>query len=264
MKLKNYKLITVVMTTTKIQIFGGNVGVGTNDPGAYKLNINGGTSTFEGLEVTNLTVGGVAGSYAPSGLILMWSGAIAQIPPGWVLCDGNNGTPNLKAKFILGHDGVTYTSPSSGGSHTKTLTTANIPQHNHPVSTASAVEHSHTDSIDDAGYHIHNSVSAGNSNHSHSSTSGSFFMTFAPYGAWYSVAPYAQIGGGWHTQAYTGNTGNHTHPAPYINNSPHRHDISIASAGYHTHPAGATDSTGSGTAFDVIPEYYVLAYIMKT
>jgi hypothetical protein len=264
MRLKNYKLITVVMTTTKIQIFGGNVGVGTNDPGAYKLNINGGTSTFEGLEVTNLTVGGVEKSYAPTGLILMWSGAIAQIPAGWVLCDGTNGTPNLKAKFILGHDGVTYTSPSSGGSHTKTITTSNIPQHNHPASSASAAVHSHTDTITNSGYHIHNSASTNTENHWHGNNNGTFLMVYAVNGAWYSVSPYARQPGGYHLAAYTSQGGGHNHPTVTVDSVSHYHNVSVGSAGNHSHTAGTTDSTGSGTAFDVRPEYYVLAYIMKT
>lgn len=34
------------------------------------------------------------------GIIATWSGSIATIPPGWVLCDGNNGTPNLSNLFI--------------------------------------------------------------------------------------------------------------------------------------------------------------------
>ena len=38
-----------------------------------------------------------------SGMILIWSGSIANIPSGWLLCDGNNNTPNLSGKFILGY-----------------------------------------------------------------------------------------------------------------------------------------------------------------
>ncbi len=34
--------------------------------------------------------------------IVMWSGTIATIPDGWVLCDGNNGTPDLRDKFVVG------------------------------------------------------------------------------------------------------------------------------------------------------------------
>jgi hypothetical protein len=36
----------------------------------------------------------------PAGAILMWSGILANIPAGWNLCDGTNGTPDLRSKFI--------------------------------------------------------------------------------------------------------------------------------------------------------------------
>jgi hypothetical protein len=38
----------------------------------------------------------------PAGAILLWHGLLANIPAGWVLCDGNNGTPDLRDKFIKG------------------------------------------------------------------------------------------------------------------------------------------------------------------
>lgn len=38
----------------------------------------------------------------PSGVITLWSGSIATIPSGWVICDGNNGTPNLQGLFVVG------------------------------------------------------------------------------------------------------------------------------------------------------------------
>ena len=37
-----------------------------------------------------------------TGMIVMWSGTIATIPSGWVLCDGTNSTPDLRDKFIIG------------------------------------------------------------------------------------------------------------------------------------------------------------------
>ncbi len=37
-----------------------------------------------------------------AGVIAAWSGTIADIPIGWILCDGNNGTPDLRDKFIVG------------------------------------------------------------------------------------------------------------------------------------------------------------------
>jgi hypothetical protein len=38
----------------------------------------------------------------PSGGIIMWKGTIATIPAGWYLCDGTNGTPDFRDKFIVG------------------------------------------------------------------------------------------------------------------------------------------------------------------
>ncbi|KKN16543.1 hypothetical protein LCGC14_0974940 [marine sediment metagenome] len=49
------------------------------------------------------------------GMIILWSGSVASIPTGWHLCDGNDGTPNLSAKFIRG-SGITYSPGDTGGS----------------------------------------------------------------------------------------------------------------------------------------------------
>ena len=38
----------------------------------------------------------------PIGLIVMWAGSIEYLPTGWVICNGSNGTPDLRGKFIQG------------------------------------------------------------------------------------------------------------------------------------------------------------------
>jgi hypothetical protein len=38
----------------------------------------------------------------PKGTVAMWSGSIATIPTGWALCDGSNGTPDLRNRFVVG------------------------------------------------------------------------------------------------------------------------------------------------------------------
>jgi hypothetical protein len=41
-------------------------------------------------------------SVFPTGSIIMWSGALSAIPSGWLLCDGDNDTPDLRGKFVIG------------------------------------------------------------------------------------------------------------------------------------------------------------------
>jgi len=47
----------------------------------------------------------------PSGIVVGWSGEVANIPSGWLLCDGTNGTPDMRDRFIVG----SAAAPSSGG-----------------------------------------------------------------------------------------------------------------------------------------------------
>lgn len=51
----------------------------------------------------------------PTGVIVMWSGSIVSVPSGWYLCDGTNGTPDLRDRFIVGA-GNTYSPGGTGGS----------------------------------------------------------------------------------------------------------------------------------------------------
>lgn len=51
----------------------------------------------------------------PSGVIVLWFGAIVDIPGNFVICDGNNGTPDLRDKFLIGA-GLTHAVDDTGGS----------------------------------------------------------------------------------------------------------------------------------------------------
>jgi hypothetical protein len=101
---------------------------------------NGGTgaTTASGAR-TNLDVAQAV--YAvPSGGIIMWSGSIASIPTGWLLCNGSSGTPDLRDRFVTGA-GSTYAVASTGGS-----ANAIVVSHNHTfnvTSSGQSVEHNH-------------------------------------------------------------------------------------------------------------------------
>ncbi|WP_372519809.1 phage baseplate protein [Candidatus Ruminimicrobiellum ovillum] len=69
----------------------------------------------------------------PKGAIIIWSGSINDIPAGWVLCDGTNGTPDLRDRFILGA-GRNYAVDTTGGEESVALTINNIPAHSHKIS----------------------------------------------------------------------------------------------------------------------------------
>ena len=69
-------------------------------------------------------------AHIASGVILLWSGAIVDIPAGWLLCDGTLGTPDLRDRFLVG-SGSTYAVDEVGGSV----------EHNHDFT---GVGHTHT------------------------------------------------------------------------------------------------------------------------
>lgn len=72
--------------------------------------------------------GGSTGGNIPSGGIIIWSGS--EVPDGWALCDGTNGTPDLRGRFVLGKS-TSHAIGSKGGSETVTLTVDQMPAHNH-------------------------------------------------------------------------------------------------------------------------------------
>jgi hypothetical protein len=73
-----------------------------------------------------------------SGMIILWSGSVASIPTGWLLCNGSSSTPDLRNRFVVGA-GSTYAVDATGGSANATL-----PSHTHTAtSTVTDPSHSH-------------------------------------------------------------------------------------------------------------------------
>jgi len=74
------------------------------------------------------------------GMILLWHGSIASIPSGWALCNGSNGTPDLRNRFV-----VCANADDSGVAKSTILGGA--------LQTGGAVGHTHTGTTDG---HAHN------------------------------------------------------------------------------------------------------------
>lgn len=116
----------------------------------------------------------------PTGVITMWSGLVSAVPAGWYLCDGTNGTPDLRDTFVFGasvdgdvnvtggsadavnvshtHTGATNTTGSHSHSYTSPATSSNYasssnsgPNTTASRSTGSSGNHSHSLTIDSSG-----------------------------------------------------------------------------------------------------------------
>ena len=169
------------------------------------------------------TAGSSGGASFVTGMIMMWSGASNAIPSGWLLCDGNNSTPNLVDKFVIGA-GSTYAVDDTGGSKD-----AVIVSHGHTGNSQSAGSHTHTvdsASTDEVGDHNHSVGVNGSVNSGGSHTHGDGNLS-------------------------TSNTGAHSHnvsasgSAATSSDGIHNHNFTTASAGSHQHRWGTDDSLGS-------------------
>lgn len=189
-------------------------------------------NTFPNLNAPVTSTAAQLNSPVPPGLIAMWSGAINAIPTGWFLCNGQNGTPDLRDRFIVGA-GTTYAIGATGGANTVTLTEAQMPSHTHTI-TATGTSAS-------AGDHTHTIVDPG---HVHAMGNAAFFNQGVPLAS--------SVGGnnlGIFNNSFSAVTG-----------------ISINAAGAHTHVISVTATaatTGGGQAHENRPPYFALAYIMK-
>jgi microcystin-dependent protein len=193
--------------------------------------LNPSTNTY--VPISNGTTTGKAlYNPVPVGGIIMWSGAVANIPTGWALCNGQvvngNTTPNLLDRFIIGA-GSAYNPGNTGGSSTTTpagtigntaitpagtvgdttLTTAQIPSHNHtsPNNTSGSFT---------AGYGL--------------TRTGGFLDRVYVSGS--ETITSSTGSGGSHNHAFTGTSQSHNH-------------------------------TFTGTSQANLPPYYALAYIMR-
>lgn len=256
-----------------------------------------GPTAANGTSTTQLATTAFVQASLPSGVILLWSGSIASIPSGWLLCNGASGTPDLRDRFVVGA-GTSYAVGATGGSATTTLIEANLPSHTHSISasgtTASAdlshthslsatgttgtesVGHTHTFSGTTSGQSVTHTHGVNDPGHSHSITySPAINLDTGGIGALVLIGSTntststtgITLGNASsdHSHNYSGTTSNisanHTHNVTVTGTSG-----AMSANATHTHTVtvtGTSGATGSGTAFNNLPPYYALAYIMK-
>ena len=207
----------------------------------------------DGSALTNLS-----GSI-PSGGIIIWSGASNAIPTGWVLCDGQNSTPDLRDRFVIGAGG-NYAVDATGGS-----ADAIVVSHTHGsgnLQTNNTGGHSHGGNTNDSGNHSHgggNYITNTTGSHQHR------WGTDDSDGASGAGNPDANGGQSW--KAWTDSQGDHYHNVNGNSQSEgnHSHNINTNNDGSHQHNMnGDTGSQGSSGTGANLPPYYALCYIMKS
>ena len=134
---ENASNIGVNVNSTNADQFVAFVGSNTgNNPirvdAGLKYNPSSNVLTVGTIAATNIQGTLTAGGAVPSGGIIIWSGAANAIPSGWVLCNGQNSTPDLRDRFVVGAgSGSSYSVGNTGGANSVTLTTNQIPSHTH-------------------------------------------------------------------------------------------------------------------------------------
>ena len=120
-----------------------------------------GTNTTQ-LATTAFVQTALASAFT-SGMIMMWSGTIATIPTGWVLCNGSNSTPDLRNRFVIGaHSdtaGVAYSTVTGSNTTSGGTKDAIVVSHNH-TATSVVTDPTHNHSSTNNG--AYNGVGAGN------------------------------------------------------------------------------------------------------
>ena len=204
------------------------------------VDVRGETIQFDNGQIPQAAVAGLVAALAnaamPSGAIIMWSGIVADIPAGFLLCDGTNGTPDLSGKFVRSQGpGVAPHSSGGANTHTHTATAAANGVHSHGITVSGHAltipempAHNHGNGVTDATTNLlfnHGAVAA-------SPTTADSIENNGSDGIYEGLT----------TTVGTG--------------AAHSHGATSDSAGSHAH-ALTVDAAST------LPAYYALCFIMK-
>ncbi|MFI8415501.1 hypothetical protein ACQKDS_03435 [Serratia sp. NPDC078593] len=209
----------------------------------------------KGLEVDKDGIGLKPEQSFQKGMVMMFAGSEAEMPKGWALCDGKEGRPDLRDRFVLGaaafsdvnktnNQKVTGSNEDKQCSIKSDAQTPNISVtvNEHALSVAQIPEHNHLGGMRSSAYgssFIHNDVtSAAEYGSASSGKSPDDGFNFADITVLLSGDKNGNFSG---YQLYTSKMGG---------SKPHNHDASaIQDAHQHN--------------INVVPPYYILAFIIK-
>lgn len=180
--------------------------------------------------------------FVPARGIIMWSGTLAEIPAGWALCNGSNGTPNLADRFILGaHPG--RLPGNTGGAFSYAVATDAQGTHSHSGATAG---HAITEAQMPSHQHGGGTDAQGHHDHALPLNTVNFGLAGNPAG----MTAVSGLNGAIRTEA----GGSHAHNiATDFRGGNQAHVHGIFADGNHAHNVTVPN----------VPPYYALAFIMK-
>ena len=209
------------------------------------------------------------------GMIIMWSGIEDEIPEGWSLCNGDNDTPDLRNRFVVGV-GDTYSPGDTGGSENVTLTVQQMPTHthtqnphNHIFNGTTLGNHTHTFTGTAMVNHNHtqNPHTHTQNQHRHSSPMPAHTVSILNSGNWLVGFSQATPNNVWNTNYETAINNNTTPTNVAVSAGTPAGTNAQVSAGTPTGSISDTtptnQNTGGGNAHENRPPYYALCYIMK-
>ncbi len=233
-----------------------NVGV-QNLSGALNLS---GSGNY--LNAASIQKDGV--ELVPSGLIALWFASVASIPAGWVLCDGNNYTPDLRGLSIIGAGG-TLAPGQRIGSAVANVQTDTQGGHSHGGGVLAAGGHNHAAYTDAQGTHSHTGATQGHSlsvaeiaQHSHTlELQSGPGVTESSGGAWVT-------GNGIQTVTTDAAGSGVAHAHGIVTDGLHAHNVGVYAVGDHQHTITSDGQHVHNVSVNTIPPSACFCFIMKT
>lgn len=208
------------------------------------------------------------GGTIPVGGIILWSGAVVDIPDSWALCDGNNSTPDLRNRFVVGA-GSGYAVGATGGESESNLShrhasggyATDNDTHDHDVDSGTTASDTHDHDVDSG---VTGSESAHTHDHGTYKTGG-VAEEFGSGGMTISG-----IGGHnhWITTGTSGPGSAHTHGPGTLNTASDTHSHGPGTlntdSDTHSHDVEGHSAYAGSSSQENRPRYYALAFIMRT